>query len=383
MVWLSSQIAVFVVITLVLLIGSFLRVRFVRPNRALLILAVVFLCLTGLGGVQLLRNPPEKNKEIVDESTLDITPIRPTQTALMRLQSYWNSEESVTWPAAETLADLSEKAYLPPYMAMKEFESLGFTKVFPFVEGSMIGYIVSCEDVTVIIFRGTNFNEMSDWLANLSTSALQTPHGKIHKGFYSSYKAMKWQIEDILKECNTKHLWITGHSLGGALALVCAYDFADNESRPFDGVITFGQPMIARKDLAQYLDNVLVGKYARFVNRDDIVPKVPPNHDSCGSLVWFTDSGLKRSKNKAISYASSPDGVPVSAAVGSNLETEIQPLSEREFRQLQTKLKQENELAERLPDGTPTQMEEYPTAGPVDDHSMLEYVSRIRKLLGL
>jgi hypothetical protein len=252
----------------------------------------------------------------------------------------------------------------------------------PVVQGSMIGYVITGEDVTVVAFRGTDFTEVSDWLANLGRSSIDTPHGLVHKGFYDAYQSMKFQVDAILKERNTKHLWVTGHSLGGALALVCAYDLSEVEQQQLNGVITFGQPMVARQKFADYIDTLLARRYARFVNRDDIVPKVPPSHVACGSLVWFTDDGLRRSKVKHKVYgASEPKVLPDPPAVAFKDEAEITPLTEAEFKALQAKLKAENAEKERLPEGTPIKYQA--AASAVDDHSMWLYLDKIRKLLGI
>jgi hypothetical protein len=140
---------------------------------------------------------------------------------------------------------------------------------------------------------------------------------------------MKVQVVSILKERKTKYLWITGHSLGGALALKCAYDLVEVEQQQLNGVITFGQPMVARQKCGNYIDTLLAGRYARFVNRDDIVPKVPPSHVACGSLVWFTDQGLQRSKVKhKVLGASAPNGPLEHPERNLTDEAEITPLTE-------------------------------------------------------
>ena len=56
--------------------------------------------------------------------------------------------------------------------------------------------------------------------------------------------------------------------------------------------------MVARKQLADHLNTLLLGRYAHFVNEADIVPRVPPTFTHCGSLVWFTGGIIKRSKPK-------------------------------------------------------------------------------------
>ena len=361
---------------------------FSKPNWILLCLAILFSLVTSIIIWQFLNSTPGQI-EVVDEAEVDGIP-KPEvpNSSLARLRLDWNSESVANWPAAETLADISEIAYQPPWEAIASYRDLGFTECMPVVQGSMIGYIITGDDVTVIAFRGTDFSEVSDWMANLDRSGTPTGHGKVHEGFYSAYKSMKPQVVEILKARDSTHLWVTGHSLGGALALLCAYDLESNEDRDLNGVITFGQPMVARQQFATHIDKLLLGRYARFVNRDDVVPKVPPSHVACGSLVWFKETGIKRSKPKAVLHGlGNPNELPAEATpvATSNEEAEIQPLTEAEFEALQAELKASNETTERLPEGTPLMMNRR-TMGIIrliDDHMMDLYLGKIRRILGI
>lgn len=381
MKWLAAHVFYFVV-ALGLLVLVHLRFRAVKPKWPAIVAAVVLVVLIGLGVGHVWFGPPIQ-EDTVDEEQHDGPKPDLPDSALERLRMDWNSNGIADWPVAETLAEISDICYLPPVEAAKSLNDLGFPKFMPIVQGSMLGYVVSGEDVTVIVFRGTNPNEISDWIANLGTAAERTEHGPIHRGFFNAYLSMKDQITEILKDSTTKHLWITGHSLGGALALCCAFDLLDTEKREIDGLITFGQPMVASEQLAQYLNTLLLGRYARFVNHRDIVPKVPPDYHDCGSLVWFTDSGIRRFK-PSIAYGAPPSDLPPSTDIplsDKGDESELKPLTQDEFRQLQAKLKAENASKERLPEGTP--MTYQAVSSPIDDHSMWLYVSEVRTLLGV
>ncbi|MFO0915927.1 MAG: lipase family protein [Pirellulales bacterium] len=390
MKWLTSNLLPLSILAAICLIGflaTFVRVRFVKPNWIVFWIGAALVAVVVVGVVQLIRNPAG-HVETVDEEEQDGPLPEIPKTALERLRLDWDSQDVANWSASETLADISEIAYQPPHEAERSYQALGFTKVMPVVQGSMIGYVITGEDVTVVAFRGTDFNEVSDWIANLGRSATDTPHGQVHKGFYFAYQSMKHQVDAILTERDTTRLWVTGHSLGGALALMCAYDLEDVEQRRLNGVITFGQPMVARQEFADYIDMLLIGRYARFVNREDIVPKVPPSHVACGSLVWFTDTGVKRSKIKRVLFgAGNPNEAPVGDAqvgdAGGEEEAEIKPLTNAEFEALQAKLKAENAEPERLPEGTPIVTYQATASSLVDDHSMFLYLDKIRTLLGL
>ena len=367
--WFLSNLYTVGVVGALLFFGSFLRIWVRKPAWSFFCIGCGLLLAVGGGAAYIAFGPPGREKTKDEEKRPGPHAPLP-DTALKRLRLDWSSEAEADWPVAGTLATISEIAYLPPVDAKKIYGDMGFTEFMPIVSGSMIGYVISNEDVTVVAFRGTDFNEVSDWIANLGRSATDTPHGQIHTGFYDAYMSMKPQVMALLKARKSKYLWITGHSLGGALALVCAYDLIESEKMEINGLITFGQPMVARKPLAEYLDSLLLGRYARFVNDADIVPRVPPSHAPCGSLVWFTASGIKRSNRKL--FGAGPDDVPVREGA------EPVPLTEEQFRLLQTKLKAESAEANKLIDGRPVFM-----AGPplIDDHSMHFYVGKVRQML--
>jgi hypothetical protein len=114
---------------------------------------------------------------------------------------------------------------------------------------------------------------------------------------------------------------------------------------------------------------VLLGKFAHYVNRNDIVARVPPNFSHFGSLVWFTDDGVKRSKPKRLAYGATGDEPPKA-----NVD-EPKPLSDREFEQLKNKLRSEKVEVKRSPDGTPIYEG---NSTWVQDHGMEFYLERIR-----
>ncbi len=263
---------------------------------------------------------------------------------------------------------MSETAYQSPPAAKTSFAKLGFDHIVPVVVDLMAAFVVSSEDVTVIAFRGTD--NPADWLVNLDVIPVQTPHGEMHQGFAEAYKKMKAPILDILRPKPPKHLWVTGHSLGGALAVVCAYDLIDNEKIALDGVITFGQPMVAQKGLADYLDKLLLGRFAHVVNDSDIVPRVPPFYSHCGSLVWFTEGGISRSKPKRRIGAAPDESINAQ-------DDNPKPLTNAEFEKLKADLKKRNE-PQRLPDGRPVYQGNSPW---IRDHSMSLYLDKVRSLI--
>jgi triacylglycerol lipase len=381
---LTSNLFPLLILSLPLIFFSSFRIWLIRPIWKMLVPGALLLTLAIAGAIAAAFGTP--GGEATTNETARLKRLPPVNTHLQRLQAPWDSELVADWPVAETLATISEVAYLPPVDADPAYRLLGFKDIVPVVANSMIGYVVSTDDVTVIAFRGTDFPEVSDWMANLGRTPFETEHGTIHKGFYKAYQSLQPQIMTVLRTRTSKHLWITGHSLGGALALVCAYDMIDFQGKQIDGLITFGQPMVVRRNLANHMERVLAGKFAHFVNNSDVVPRVPPSFEHCGSLVWFSGDLIKRSKSsRVVVYGAVGDAPQVEAPA---VVDEPPPLTDAQFEVLQQearakqseRMNEEVPILPRNPNDPPVAMGASPL---VDDHSMMLYVQRVRELLGI
>lgn len=154
-------------------------------------------------------------------------------------------------------------------------------------------FMFRTNEFIVLAFRGSQ--EFKDWQTNFSTrlrkvsirSKMQPleedwvpPRGQVHRGFQAAWESVETSVLRQLQQWNQKTakplpLYITGHSLGGALATVAA---ASLVKRKFNvqGLYTFGQPRAGDLVFATELNTDLEGKVFRFVNNNDIVPHVPP-----------------------------------------------------------------------------------------------------------
>lgn len=82
-------------------------------------------------------------------------------------------------------------------------------------------------------------------------------------------------ISDAIRELPADTpLYITGHSLGGALATLAAYKML--VYRDVAALYTFGSPRTAQTELAATIDQALRGRSFRVVNSNDVVPRLPP-----------------------------------------------------------------------------------------------------------
>ncbi len=95
----------------------------------------------------------------------------------------------------------------------------------------------------------------------------------VHLGFYTVTRLLINEIRDSLRP--GYETWLTGHSLGGAVAVLTAFYFK-KEGRKLGPVFTFGQPKLLAEEGAlepRYRCFPLI----RFVNAGDPVPGTPPS----------------------------------------------------------------------------------------------------------
>jgi triacylglycerol lipase len=121
----------------------------------------------------------------------------------------------------------------------------------------------------VVAFRGTQ--DLRNWLTDLDCAFVRMENLRVHRGFYKALESVRPDLEAEIEGLRYERLWLTGHSLGGALAMLCAHAWGGQ----VEGVYTFGQP---RAGDAKFRDNYnarLGARTFRLVHSDDIVARVP------------------------------------------------------------------------------------------------------------
>jgi len=191
------------------------------------------------------------------------------------LRSRKHSPTTHLHPLARPLlfAELSMIAYLPESEVKKAAELLDFhTLIYYNRDGSQAYSFINDTD-HVVACRGTEPNEWNDLKADLdAATALAETIGRVHRGFKREVDDIWPTIEKNLQD-NSKTLWFTGHSLGGAMATICAGRcmLSHIKSNPAQ-IFTFGSPRVGNK---RYINYVKVN-HVRWVNNNDIVTKMPP-----------------------------------------------------------------------------------------------------------
>lgn len=164
-------------------------------------------------------------------------------------------------------------------------------------------FVASDDEVVVAAFRGTE--SLGDWLGHLDAAMTEWPHiGNVHRGFFDAYVDIAGVLAAAMTEAQAaeKKVWFTGHSLGGALAVIAATEL-NLFGAAGRAVSTYGQPRMGDGMLeAFYADQFSDGLF-RFVNENDIVSRVPPGFHHPGlpiALSRFDENHEKVGKSDEV-----------------------------------------------------------------------------------
>ncbi|KAF5766292.1 putative triacylglycerol lipase [Helianthus annuus] len=173
------------------------------------------------------------------------------------------------------------------------------TQAFIFIDNS------GDHDLISVSFRGTSLFSADDLCTDVDLSWFILPGvGKVHMGFmkalglqnnaswpkeieqddeddrtFAYYKIRQVLREKLVENEHTRFI-VTGHSLGGALAVlfpaILGFHNEYELLERLDGVYTFGQPRVGDGDFCKFMEDLLGDeRYFRFVYSNDIIPRIP------------------------------------------------------------------------------------------------------------
>ncbi|XP_057797061.1 triacylglycerol lipase OBL1 [Salvia miltiorrhiza] len=169
-------------------------------------------------------------------------------------------------------------------------------------------------NLIVISFRGTEPFDADDWITDFDYSWYEIPNlGKVHMGFLealglgnrvktstfqmhlqaksdamvsdsdmgetTAYYVVRRKLKELLQQHKNAKFVVTGHSLGGALAIlfptVLVVQEEEEVLQRLLGVYTFGQPRVGNRELGRYVEAHLEARYLRVVYCNDLIPRLP------------------------------------------------------------------------------------------------------------
>jgi hypothetical protein len=182
-------------------------------------------------------------------------------------------QASAPWQLPETYELLREFSAKPPGHGLEKF-----------------GFVARrrADKQVYVIFRGTV--SPGDWLADLDFVQVKQKNGwgYAEVGFSEIYKGCSESILAALRDAGSpKHVFVSGHSLGGALSTLCAADIKASTGAA-TSLYTFASPRTGDRTFAEKFNDQCPDTF-RIVNTEDIVNTVPL---AATAIAEFKLSGL-------------------------------------------------------------------------------------------
>jgi pimeloyl-ACP methyl ester carboxylesterase len=154
--------------------------------------------------------------------------------------------------------------------------------------------VISNSRVIIVTFRGSEapWSTIRDWMTNFDRAGLAVPTPPhwgpvhVHRGFFnalaSQYNMVRNRVRALRTGTNPPKVFLTGHSLGGGLATLCAYAFRQLEDIPVQGVYTFGGVKVGTRQFRESYNDLSAGNGGtlrqctfRWVRGNDFAARLP------------------------------------------------------------------------------------------------------------
>lgn len=130
-------------------------------------------------------------------------------------------------------------------------------------------------NATFVTFSGTDPLRIEDWIKDFT---LAPAPNVLHKGFADALDSVWNEVEAVIRNraAAEQPLFFTGHSMGGAVAILAAERALNKTGVQATAVYTFGSPRTGGLDFFNAYTSKLGDRTFRLVDGDDVVPTVPP-----------------------------------------------------------------------------------------------------------
>jgi hypothetical protein len=232
---------------------------------------------------------PAKGESCFDLFKADAEGHAAENAYLLALACHYNYHEKLDVSPFEDFEQFQDK-----YQRL--FSSWGID-TFAFIQSSgrmfdteLIVMSPSEGDFVIVVFRGSERIEgpvsavkdaiLTDANCRMRDVSEQLGKGvKVHAGFWNAFVPVKGAVAKAIEKqggfSSKRKLWITGNSLGAALADLCAASL-EKEGYGVHVVYTYGAPMCGNEDFQKLYEEELRINCQRYVNDNDIVPLLPP-----------------------------------------------------------------------------------------------------------
>ena len=160
-----------------------------------------------------------------------------------------------------------------------------------------LAFVAAAADCALVVFRGTR--DLRNWITDLDARRVEWRIGneelgmEVHEGFARALASVEGRLDAALEALaeGRRNIFFTGHSLGGALAMLALarwnseLGMVNSEISEFKiqnskfgiqpWVYTFGQPRVGNGAWGKWYDAKLKARSFRVVHAADVVARVP------------------------------------------------------------------------------------------------------------
>ncbi|CAK84420.1 unnamed protein product (macronuclear) [Paramecium tetraurelia] len=205
---------------------------------------------------------------------------------------------------ANELTALSFAAYCHPEDILswnvgtisQQYPHLSKIQIFENIELETRGYIAynSHSQAITVVFRGAS--NIKNFIADIDAKKIEfNPICKcqVHEGFFAAYTSLKIHLDVLIGEYRIKYpyakYYVTGHSLGGAMATLFASELAMIGVKVT--LVTVGSLRVGDSDFYDWFSTLKV-THSRLTNKKDIAPHLPPvryEFEHVNTEIWYKD----------------------------------------------------------------------------------------------
>jgi pimeloyl-ACP methyl ester carboxylesterase len=198
-------------------------------------------------------------------------------------------------------AELARSSYRDAQSLKDEYHANSFCEFGSLNQKQFAGFgILDADGCAVIAFRGTVISSWHNWATDFDMGFVENPAR--HQGFQRAWQAVAPEVHAWLALHHPRQITLTGHSLGGAMAIIAAFYLSNAWS--INEVVTFGCPRVGSDDFVNAYSNArsasddpTVGLGAvttRYVKSSDVVARVPWEsfgYNHVGRCLYFNRHG--------------------------------------------------------------------------------------------
>lgn len=272
-----------------------------RSTIRLQVLAMVLLVTVALPAA--VGAAPIRRKDVPRITLANLSPPFTDYDYFQHCEAFPFAPEAATFSPVNAwwLAEIATLVYADETYSRTRMRAAGFRQILFFDRAGTHAVIAANDRFAVIAFRGSEIWKRSDRFdpqhvfADFRTNidirlADWEGGGSVHRGFKEALGAVWGEMAPVIERLQGHGLtiWLTGHSLGAALATLAADRLQDVQ-----GLYTFGSPRVGDTAFGEHFHLPAF----RVVNGDDIVASVPAKipFRHVGTLIAIDARGCLRS----------------------------------------------------------------------------------------